>query len=94
MQATNQIIAQVNGEEKRMQILITLTEKDLALLDEMAQGNRSEGVHHALQAWRAQVAELKRIKARMAADPTSVVSYEELLHRLAEKKATLAHVAA
>ena len=35
MQTKNQIMTQTNGEEKRVQILITLTEKDLALLDGM-----------------------------------------------------------
>lgn len=70
-------------------ITITITAEDLALFDEVSNGNRSEGVRLALRALRVQRIELKRIKTRMEADPTSVVSHEKLQRRLAKKKAAL-----
>jgi Arc/MetJ-type ribon-helix-helix transcriptional regulator len=66
-------------------ITITLTAEDIALLDEVGQGNYSEGVRLAIRALRTQRAELQRILARLEADPTSVVSHDELQHRLAIK---------
>ena len=73
--------------EATHQITIAITAADLALLDEVSKGNYSDGIRLALRALRAQRVELKRIKARMEADPTSVVSHDELQRRLAEKKA-------
>ena len=98
MQTNNQIVTQVNGEEKRVQMLITLTEAEAALLDGVAQGNRSEGVRLALRAWRreqkARLAEVARIVAEVEADPSTLVSNDEVLRRLAAKKAALHAVAA
>jgi len=83
----------LNGDAPAQRITITITAEDLALLDEVSNGNRSEGVRLALRALRVQRVELKRIKARMEADPASIVSHEELQRRLTEKKAAL-HVLA
>lgn len=76
-----------DGAGQTQRITITLTIEDLALLDEVGKGNYSEGVRLAVCTLRAQRAELKRIMACMEADPTSVVSHDELQRRLAETKA-------
>lgn len=66
-------------------ITITLTAEDLALIDEVGKGNYSEGVRLAIRTLRAQRVELQHIKARLEADPSSVVSHDELQRRLAVK---------
>ncbi|MFZ4657089.1 MAG: hypothetical protein ACOYNY_08770 [Caldilineaceae bacterium] len=66
-------------------ITITLTTEDLALLDEVGKGNYSEGVRLAIRTLRTQRAELQRIMARLEADPSSVVTHDELQHRLSAK---------
>ena len=79
-------------------ITITLTDEDLALLDGVSQGNRSDGVRLALRAWHreqtATLADVARIAAEVEADPSMLVSHEELMRRLSAKKAAQHAVAA
>ena len=84
--------------ESTQRITVALAPADIALLDEISHGNPSEGIRLALRAWRREAAarlnEAARIAAAIEADPTRVVSHDELQQRLATKKAVHHAVAA
>lgn len=94
----------LNGEAKTVRITITLTEDDLALLDSIKHGGertieqkRSAGVRWALRAFRreqkALLAEVQRSKAEIEADPSLIVTEEELEREIAAKIAVMAQQA-
>lgn len=93
----------LNGKAKTVRITVTLTEDDLALLDDLSpyvantegvrERNRSEGVRWALRALQQEnktlLTEVQRIKAAIAADPTLTVTEEELEREIAAKVAAM-----
>ena len=73
----------LNRTAKTVRITITLTEAELAYLDSISPGaNRSEGVRWALHAQQREakvlLAEVSRLSSENSADPSLLVSDEDL----------------
>lgn len=93
----------LNGKSKMVRITVTLSEEDVALLDHLSPlmrdekgvraRSRSEGVRWALRALhretKALMAEANRIEAEAAADPSLIVTEEELERAIAAKVAAM-----
>lgn len=94
----------LNGKSKTVRITISLTEDDVAFLDSLKYGgmqtvnqNRSAGVRWALRALhrenKALLSEVRRIQAEIEADPSQIVTEEELERDIAAKVAATAQQA-